>query len=981
MLWSTLSSSVRSAAAALFIGFVLWPAAATKASPAPYFERNQGQAASSIRYIARSQGKILYLTCSEALLQLDGPGSSSLSETAAPSKRTTSFLRMRFSGANNPCRVAGTDLQTGRSHYFRGRDASHWVTDVPHYAKVLYEDVHPGIDLVFYGNEEKFEYDFVVAPGADPGAVTLTLDGADALAIDDSGRLIATLGDREVIQHRPFVYQPAESKRANDPSHRERTIVDGRWRLLDSATVGFEVADYDPARPLVIDPVISYSTYLNGTDEATGFDVAVDDDGAAYIVGETTSLDFPTTPGSFPADDEAPDRNAFITKINPAGDQVVFSTYLGPGGHSAYGVAVDQEGAVYLTGDARGVTDFPVTPGAFKTESLGNTTFVAKLSPDGSQLVYSTFLGDGGESGGDIAVDADGFAYVTGQTPSAEFPTTANAPRPERSSNLPEIYVSKLNQDGSALLFSTYWGGAADRDVGEGIAVDAEGNVYVTGHTLASDFPTTPGAFQTAPGGGIDGFLAKFDPEDGRVVYSTFLGGASSDWGHDVAVDVGGNAYVAGETSSAAGGTFPVTASAWRVDVESAEGFVTKFSRNGDALVYSTYVGGARTDALFGIAVDTAGHAYVAGNTQSARDLETVNEIPGAAGEPDSRSAMFAKLRTDGSGPLAFFGIGGGDDVDEANAVAVDGACNPYLTGKTSSKDFPVTTGSVQTASASGDGRSDAFVTKIDLSVDLDEPAIGCRGVVQATGTPTLRVGAPSSIMTAFGSNFAPPGTQALAPEVDGNGRVTTQLAGTCLEVEGMRAPIFAVLPGQINFQNPHSLPTGYASFRVIRGCGSGNEQASEPERIHIGPAAPAFFNFVNNPAGDNPIAALHQDGASFVGPVGLFGEAVVTTPAAPGEFVSLFATGFGATQPSFAAGQVPGAQATLATDDVQVTIGGIPIPPEDMFYVGVAPCCAGLYQLVVRIPPNAPAGNHAVIVTIAGRPSATGPYVAVQSP
>jgi uncharacterized protein (TIGR03437 family) len=359
-----------------------------------------------------------------------------------------------------------------------------------------------------------------------------------------------------------------------------------------------------------------------------------------------------------------------------------------------------------------------------------------------------------------------------------------------------------------------------------------------------------------------------------------------------------------------------------------------------------------------------------------------VNAIPGAAGTGGgaNNAAIFAKLRVDGSAALVWTGFGGGDDVEQGHAIGIDSNCQAYITGETDSKDF-VTVNPYQAQSASPAGSADGFVTKIDPTIETAEPTIGCRAVVEATGTPVVPEGAANSIMTVYGSNFAPDGTQALAPEVDAAGRISTRLADTCVEVDGIRSPVFAVLPSQINFQNPHQLGEGYRSFRVIRGCGTASEQVSEPEHIRIYSATPAFFNFVNNEDGANPIAALHQDGIRYVGPAGLFGGAAETTPAAPGEFVSLFATGFGATAPAFDAGQVPGVTAELTTDDVQVTIGGIEVPAEDIFYIGVAPCCAGLYQLVVKIPPNAPNGNLAVVVTIQGRVSPEGPFVVVQGP
>jgi uncharacterized protein (TIGR03437 family) len=412
----------------------------------------------------------------------------------------------------------------------------------------------------------------------------------------------------------------------------------------------------------------------------------------------------------------------------------------------------------------------------------------------------------------------------------------------------------------------------------------------------------------------------------------------------------------------------------------SAEGFVTKFSPNGDALVYSTFVGGnGNVEPLQAIAVDRAGHAYVAGETNQLPSIETVNAIPGAEGVGPSmnQAGIFAKLSVDGSRALVLTPFGGGDSSEHSHGIAIDSNCQVYITGETDSKEF-VTVNPFRAQSVSAKGNADGFAMKIDPSGG-DEPSVGCNGVVEANGTPVLRAGAANSIMSVFGGNFAPPGTQVLNPEVDSAGRIATKLANTCVEVNGNRAPVYAVLPNQVNFQNPHQTAPGYASFRVISSCGTANERYSEPEHIRIYPAAPAFFNFINNQNGVNPIAAQHQDGISLAGPSGIFGGAVQTTPADQGEFVVLYGTGFGATTPPFNAGQVPGGAAPLASSDVQVTIGGIEVPPGDIFYIGIAPCCAGLYQLIVKIPPNAPAGNLAVVVTIQGRSSPLGPFVAVQ--
>ncbi|MCH7923184.1 MAG: SBBP repeat-containing protein [Nitrospinae bacterium] len=622
------------------------------------FEANVGQTDEQVLFLTRGSGYTLFLTANEAVLSLRkpisreqaaagrDPASSKTEPQQAPGAQdqaSSTVVRMTLVGANPNPRVTGQDELAGKSNYFIGNDPSQWRTNVPNYRKVHYEAVYAGIDLVYYGNQQALEYDFVVQPGADAEAITLAFtgltegEGPAAMEIDEQGDLIVHIEGGELRQPKPFVYQEVGGARRE---------IEGRYVLKGASQVGFEVGAYDAGQALVIDPVLIYSTYLGGSgDLDQGTDIAVDGSGSAYVTGVTESTDFPTE-GPIAPFGGAPgsgDFDAFVTKFNPAGTALVYSTYLGGKGEDVgFGIAVDADGNAYVTGGTVDtdvdVDNFPTTGGAFEELHNGPAgdldAFVTKLNPAGSALVYSTFLGgaEDNDVGFGIAVDADGNAYVTGGTESDDFPTTVGAFDVALGGDV-DAFVTKVNPAGSALLYATYLGGEGG-DEGTAIAVDGTGRAYVTGFTEstgtpADDFPTTPGAFDethNGPVGNFDAFVAKINPDPTLVtpadalVYSTFLGGAEDDdFGFGIAVDGFGNAYVTGETDS---DDFPTVApiapfgGALNGDVDA---FVTKLNAAGAALLYSTYLGGSvpSEDVGLGIAVDTSGNAYVTGATDS----------------------------------------------------------------------------------------------------------------------------------------------------------------------------------------------------------------------------------------------------------------------------------------------------------------------------------------------------------------------------
>ena len=677
------------------------------------FEANQGQSDEQVKFLSRGRGYSLFLTSTEAVLSLISPqnapsaqrdiptlySAASASSAVSPPKQESAVLRMRLVGVNPAPQVVGLGELPGKSNYFIGNDPEKWRTNVAQYRKVKYRNVYPGIDLVYYGtNQRQLEYDFIVAPGHDPKAIALKFEGADNLEVDAQGDLLVHLGDEEVRFQKPYVYQ--ESSEA-------RQEIAGGYLLKDKDEVAFEVASYDATKPLIIDPVLTYSTYIGGSGDETIGTLTVDEAGNFYKAGTTSSADFPTE-SPFQAANGG-NIDAYVTKLNPEGSALVYSTYLGGSGDDTlFRIAVDVDGNAYVTGNTSS-TDFP-TEGPFQATNGGGPTdaFVTKLNATGSGLVWSTYVGgSGSETGQGIAVDDDGNTYVSGPTSSTDFPT-AN-PLQAVSGGDQDAFVIKLNPAGSALVYATYLGGSG-ADLGNELAIDAAGNAYVTGQTDSTDFPTL-NPLQAVPGGNRDAFVTKLNAAGSMLLYSTYLGGSDLEFSFDIAVDGGGNAYVTGRTRST---DFPVTAGAFQTSKAGGgtDVLVTKLNASGSELVYSTYLGGTRGETAFGIAVDTAGNAYVAGVTTST-DFPTAN--PFQATNAGGGDGFVTKLNANGSA-LVYSTYLGGSGRDVAIIAPVAFAGNAYVTGDTTSLDFP-TVNPLQAANAGG---NDNFVAKIaPLDIDI----------------------------------------------------------------------------------------------------------------------------------------------------------------------------------------------------------------------------------------------------------------------
>ncbi len=737
------------------------------------FEANHGQTDQRVHFLSRGQGYGLFLTRTEAVLALRHTESAQ-STTRNPQ---AAVLRMKLAGANPAPAVEGQDELPGKSNYFAGSNPQKWISDVPTYAKVLYREVYEGVDLIYYGNQRQLEYDFRVAPHVDPQIIKLKFEGVDRLEVSEGGDLLLHVAGGQVRQLKPVVYQ-TEATGA-------RQQIAGQYVLSGEDEVGFRLGAYDPARPLVIDPVLAYATYLGGNGFDQGYGITVDSSRNAYVTGTTGAANFPTTVGAY-QQTSGDENDGFITKLNPEGTALVYSTYLS--GAGCNGIAVDASGNAYVTGET-GSLNFPVTPGAFQTAQWGFETFITKLNATGSALVYSSrFGGDFDDFGRDIAVDASGNAYITGWTAcrsqTCTFPTV-NAFQATYGGGNNDAFVSKMNAGGTALLYSTYLGGGAvlntTDDWGEGIAVDSTGSAYVTGYTYSQDFPTTPGAYHSTSDG-LDLFVTKFAPSGSNVVYSAKFGGLGRDQGMGIALDASRNAYITGITESEDNpfteeyDGFPVTAGAFQT-AGSFDAFVTKLNPAGSALVYSTYLGGTDdVDRAWGIAVDSAGNAYVAGDTKSA-NFPVVNAVQPTYGG-GLGDAFVTKLNTTGTA-LLYSTFLGGNLSDEARGISIDSAGNTYVTGYTSSFDFPTTAGVVQPMNGGGlEHHDDAFVVKIASggtsvstlvlrpskvtggnssqgTLTLSGPAPAGGAAVQLTSGDTSKATVPESVTVPEGASSA----------------------------------------------------------------------------------------------------------------------------------------------------------------------------------------------------------------------------------
>jgi hypothetical protein len=688
-----------------------------------YFESNKGQTDPQVKYLLRGDRYAMHLTSTEAVFvfheALAWPDSQAKAfvpraedaPKAGGTKR--SVMRMELIGANPDPEIVGQDILPGRANYFVGNNPQNWIHDAPTFRSILYKEIYPGIDVLFYSRQQELEYDFIVSAGSDPGRICILFKGATSAELDEKGGLNLKVGSGTIYLRPPIIYQEQDGTRRG---------IDGGYSMDLQGRIGIRLGSYDRNRPLIIDTVLSYSTLLGGTQNEIGRGIAVDAAGNAYVTGTTPSMDFPTTSSAY--DGSYNDNgDIYVTKFNPAGSALVYSTYVGGLDYDwAHDIVLDNSGNAYVTGYSHSF-DFPATPGALQTTKGGGTSniedaIVFKLNPAGSSLVFSTFLGgDQLDWGEGIALDNQSNVYVTGMTMSTVFPTTENAFDTVPDGN-GDVFVSKISADGSQLLYSTYLGGAL-QEYGFDIALDADNNAYIAGRTQSQNFPTTSGAYQTShKGGTMEAFVTKLNATGTGLIYSTYLGGSGWDFGHGIALDSAGNAYVTGGTASF---DFP-SVNAFQASnngplVVGGDAFAAKFNSSGSSILYSTFLGGSGTDEGHSITLDSTGKIYVAGLTHSY-DFPTSNPLQDqlCQGCTNVNSAdAFVTVIDETGANLSFSTYLGGIQYDWAHAIALDPLGNIYIVGDTASDDFPTTPGAYQRTRK----LDDAFVAKIETPLSF----------------------------------------------------------------------------------------------------------------------------------------------------------------------------------------------------------------------------------------------------------------------
>jgi len=898
-------------ASLLFLSVAL----ASAARPPVAFEPNRGQDPGPSEFIARTSGAALTL----------GPGRAEWISRQAR-------VAVVFASVRRGVHGQGEEALPGVVSYLEGNQPERWLKGIPTYARVRYAQLYPGIDVVYYGNEGRLEYDLVLASGADPNRIRLRVEGAQALRVDAAGDLVISSAGGELRQHRPIVYQDIGGQRHQ---------VACSYRLR-GGEVRFALGRYDRSAALIIDPALTWAGYLLPPTalnaQATG--VALDAAGNIYVTGWVLA------PSSY--------YECFVHVLNSSGTTTT-RMYLGPtsgtGNAGCNAIAVDSSSHIYLAGETT-AAHFPADY-TYLNYYPGYTVdaFVTKLDSSGNIYFTHYFGGSGTDLFTGIALDAADNVYVTGSTNSTDLPVTTGSAQTSLRSKTSNALVAAFTSAG-ALMYSTYLGGTG-ADYGNAIAADASGNAYVTGSTTSTNFPTMGTPYQSTLKGTSNAFVAKIGAGGGALIYSTYLGGSGNDEGAGIAVDKSGAAYITGDTSSA---NFPVTSGVYQSGLAgSVNAFVTQLDGSGQFLRYSTYLGGSGSDVGLAVALDSTGNAYIAGSTASTNFPATGDAFQGS--NAGKANAFVAGLNSTGAGLLFASYLGGSgtapvlsgltNNGDYGTSVAVNCAAGLVVAGVTTSTDFPVTGGGGQTYPGVA---PDAFVARIAAGGGV--PDVNSGGVVNDADFAAGPV-APGSLVAIFGSGLAP-----YAQSFTGF-PLTTSLAGATVSVNGLSAPMFYAGSGQVNIQLPFEIAAGPAVALVSNSCG-----ASGPATFNVAQAAPHIFQ---NAAGQ-ATAVLNQD----------YSVNGAANPAKTGSIVMVYLTGIGPVSNAPADGVAASmTQLSPTTLPWSATISGWSAPASPYQFLGLAPGYVGLDQANIVVPPGLSTGYYPLVITVGGVQS-NGPSIYV---
>ncbi len=841
-------------------------------------------------------------------------------------QRDQAVVGLRFVNSQQPRDLRGAEQAAGSLYDLRGAAA----TEIPRYGRVIASEVYAGINVEAYIQDGSPEWDFVLAPGADPAEIRLELNTPRQQPQSSSL-------DREGVTVSPALTIAAPRTYYADGEHES---IASSYRL-EHNEITIALGDYDRTRPVRIDPTLEFATFFGADFGEAGYDVAIGPDGSLYMIGISRNL-IPA-PGSLNAVNGS-SFDVFVMRVDPTGSQLIYAAVLGGSAQErGSSIAVDGDGAAYITGFAFSA-DFPVTAGAAQTVFGGGSrdAIVAKLSPDGSALEYATYLGGSAfDDGNAVAVDAQGRAWVAGASASADFPATADALQRTQTSGQGTGFLARIAADGSAIEYASLFGGSGRDEIFD-IARDSQDAVWIAGRTTSTDLPVTNGVFQPALAGSDDAFIARLSADATAVEASTYLGGAICERAFGGAFcDVVNSLAFDRDEVVAAGSTlgpdFPVTDGAYQTvsgrGVAFGDGFVAVLDRDLTALHRATFLGGRSEDEINGVAVNDAGEVIVVGTSGSPDFITTADAVQPSYARLDEG---FLTVLSPGLDAVLYSTFLGGEKGDRAFALAADATGTAVVVGETSSSEFPVTEGVIQPDLHSlRDEGGDAYMARFSIP---PTPRIAPGGVVSAASIAPGPV-APGELLTIFGRGLAPQGADAnpfFRPNVT-------------VYFDDVPAPLTYVGNGQINLAVPYAVAGRATTEMVVERNGA----ASQPLTLQVAPTAPAIFTLGGG--GQGQAAVLNQDG-TLNGP---------DNPAPRNSIVTIFATGAGQTDP-------PGVDGLFANNmlwrPVAPVIVGIGGEGAGIRYLGgVQGLISGLLQINARIAPDARTGPETELLLFVG--------------